>query len=236
MTVYAKFAHFSKKRGDQLVVDDLSFEVPAGSVVGLIGPNGAGKSTALAGLTGLVAATSGSATVFGTGYRGLRRPATKVGVNLDCMDMEPGLSGRRHLQICQVAAGVGRDNVERVLEQVGLAEHADRKVKDYSLGMRQRLGIGSAIIGDPKLLVLDEPANGLDPEGIQWLRQFLRGFAAAGGSALVSSHQLLELEHVADSVVVLKRRTMFQGSLAQAKAIGGGSLETAYFRILEDSW
>ncbi len=235
MTIHASFEGFSKRRGKRLTVEDLTFDVPAGRVVGLIGPNGAGKSTALGGLTGLVEATSGRATVFGTAYRSLKRPAAHVGVNLDGMEVEPGLTGRRHLQICQLAAGVSRENVERVLEIVDLAAHADRKVRDYSLGMKQRLGIASAIIGNPRLLVLDEPANGLDPEGIQWLRGFLRRFAESGGSALVSSHQLMELEQIAHDVVILKQRTLFQGTLKEAKALGGGSLESAYFKILADA-
>ena len=233
MTVTASFEQFSKKRGGRFAVQELTFDVQAGRVVGLIGPNGTGKSTALAGLTGLVEPTSGRATVFGTDYRSLRRPATKVGVNLDGMDIEPGLTGLRHLQICQLAAGADRENVDQVLEQVDLAAEGKKKVRDYSLGMRQRLGIASALIGRPKLLVLDEPANGLDPEGIQWLRRFLRDFAASGGSALVSSHQLMELEQVADEVVILKQRTLFRGTLKEAKALGGGSLESAYFKILD---
>lgn len=233
MTVTASFEQFSKKRGGRFAVQELTFDVQAGRVVGLIGPNGAGKSTALAGLTGLVEPTSGRATVFGTDYRSLRRPATKVGVNLDGMDIEPGLTGLRHLQICQFAAGADRQDVDQILEQVDLAAEAKKKVRDYSLGMRQRLGIASALIGRPQLLVLDEPANGLDPEGIQWLRRFLRDFAASGGSALVSSHQLMELEQVADEVVILKQRTLYQGTLKEAKALGGGSLESAYFKILD---
>lgn len=166
MTVTASFEQFSKKRGGRFAVQELTFDVQAGRVVGLIGPNGAGKSTALAGLTGLVEPTSGRATVFGTDYRSLRRPATKVGVNLDGMDIEPGLTGLRHLQICQLAAGAERQAVDQILEQVDLAAEAKKKVRDYSLGMRQRLGgIASALIGrPPQLLVLDEPANGLDPE------------------------------------------------------------------------
>ncbi|MGR0160215.1 ABC transporter ATP-binding protein [Paenarthrobacter nitroguajacolicus] len=233
MTVHASFESFSKKRGTRFAVQDLTFDVRAGRVVGLIGPNGAGKSTALAGLTGLVEATSGRARVFGTDYRSLRKPASRMGVNLDGMGVEPGLTGRRHLEICRLAAGAERDNVDRILDQVDLAAEAGKKVRDYSLGMRQRLGIASALIGNPQLLVLDEPANGLDPEGIQWLRRFLREFASAGGSALVSSHQLMELEQVADEVVILKQRTLFRGSLEEAKALGGGSLESAYFKILE---
>jgi ABC-2 type transport system ATP-binding protein len=233
MTVTASFEQFSKKRGGRFAVQELTFDVQAGRVVGLIGPNGAGKSTALAGLTGLVEPTSGRATVFGTDYRSLRRPATKVGVNLDGMDIEPGLTGLRHLQICQLAAGAERQDVDQILEQVDLAAEGKKKVRDYSLGMRQRLGIASALIGRPQLLVLDEPANGLDPEGIQWLRRFLRDFAASGGSALVSSHQLMELEQVADEVVILKQRTLFRGTLKEAKALGGGSLESAYFKILD---
>lgn len=233
MTVTASFEQFSKKRGGRFAVQELTFDVQAGRVVGLIGPNGAGKSTALAGLTGLVEPTSGRATVFGTDYRSLRRPATKVGVNLDGMDIEPGLTGLRHLQICQLAAGAERQAVDQILEQVDLAAEAKKKVRDYSLGMRQRLGIASALIGRPQLLVLDEPANGLDPEGIQWLRRFLRDFAASGGSALVSSHQLMELEQVVDEVVILKQRTLFRGTLKEAKALGGGSLESAYFKILD---
>jgi ABC-2 type transport system ATP-binding protein len=233
MTIHASFDRFTKRRGTQLAVEDLTFDVPAGCVVGLLGPNGAGKSTALAGLTGLLDPTSGHARVFGTDYRSLDRPARRIGVNLDGMGVEDGLTGRRHLRICQLAAGVGRENVERVLAQVDLTAQANRKVKDYSLGMKQRLGIASALIGNPELLVLDEPANGLDPEGIHWLRGFLRDFASTGGSVLVSSHQLLELEQVADQVVILKRRMLFQGSLHEAKRVGNGSLEAAYFRILE---
>ncbi|UKA49235.1 ATP-binding cassette domain-containing protein [Arthrobacter sp. FW305-123] len=235
MTIHASFKAFSKKRGSRFAVEDLTFDVPAGRLVGLIGPNGAGKSTALAGLTGLVEATSGRATVFGCDYRTLPRPATKVGVNLDGMDVEPGLTGRRHLQICQLAAGSDKENVERVLGLVDLAAEGNKKVRDYSLGMRQRLGIASALVGSPEMLVLDEPANGLDPQGVQWLRKFLREFAASGGSALVSSHQLMELEKVADEVVILKQKTLFRGTLKEAKALGGGSLESAYFKILEGS-
>ena len=235
MTIHASFEAFSKKRGSRFAVEDLTFDVPVGRVVGLIGPNGAGKSTALAGLTGLLEATSGSATVFGRDYRTLPRPATKVGVNLDGMDVEPGLSGRRHLQICRLAAGADREDVERVLELVDLASEGNKRVRDYSLGMRQRLGIASALVGSPEMLVLDEPANGLDPEGVQWLRRFLRDFAASGGSALVSSHQLMELEQVADEVVILKQKTLFRGTLKAAKTLGGGSLESAYFKILEGS-
>lgn len=233
MTIHASFDRFSKKRGASFAVEDLTFEVAAGRIVGLIGPNGAGKSTALAGLTGLLDATSGRATVFGIDYRTLNRPATQVGANLDGMGIEPGLTGRRHLQICQFAAGTSPESVDRVLEMVDLTAHAKRKVRDYSLGMRQRLGIASAIIGNPKLLVLDEPANGLDPDGIQWLRSFLKEFAVSGGSVLVSSHQLTELEQIANDVVVLKRRMLFRGSLEDATAVGGGSLEAAYFKILE---
>ncbi len=235
MTIHASFEAFSKKRGSWFAVEDLTFDVAAGRVVGLIGPNGAGKSTALAGLTGLVEATSGHATVFGIDYRTLPRPATKVGVNLDGMDVEPGLTGRRHLQICRLASGADPGSVERVLELVDLAGEGNKKVRDYSLGMRQRLGIASALVSSPEMLVLDEPANGLDPEGIQWLRRFLREFAASGGSALISSHQLMELQQVADEVVILKQRTLFRGTLEEAKELGGGSLESAYFKILEGS-
>lgn len=233
MTIHASFEAFSKRRGSRFAVEELTFDVAAGRVVGLIGPNGAGKSTALAGLTGLLEATSGRATVFGTDYRSLRRPATKVGVNLDGMDVEPGLTGRRHLKICQLAVGADPGNVERILELVDLAAEGNKKVRDYSLGMRQRLGIASALVGSPEMLVLDEPANGLDPEGIQWLRRFLRDFAASGGSVLVSSHQLMELEQVADEVVILKQRVLFRGTIEEAKALGAGSLESAYFKILE---
>lgn len=233
MTIHASFDRFSKKRGDIFAVEDLTFDVPAGSIVGLIGPNGAGKSTALAGLTGLLEPSTGSATVFGTNYRSLTRPATKVGVHLDGMDFEPGLTGRRHLKICQLAAGTRPDSIDRILEQVDLAENAEKKIRDYSLGMKQRLGIASAVIGGPSLLILDEPANGLDPNGIQWLRTFLREFAESGGSALVSSHQLSELQQIADEVVIMKQRMLFHGSIEEAMAFGSGSLEDAYFRILE---
>ncbi len=234
MTVTASFEQFSKKRGGRFAVQELTFDVQAGRVVGLIGPNGAGKSTALAGLTGLVEPTSGRATVFGTDYRSLRRPATKVGVNLDGMDIEPGLTGLRHLQICQLAAGAERQAVDQILEQVDLAAEAKKKVRDYSLGMRQRLGgIASALIGRPPSCwcwtslptawTRRHPVVAPIPQGLRCFRRQCVGL----------EHQLMELEQVADEVVILKQRTLFQGTLKEAKALGGGSLESAYFKILD---
>lgn len=233
MIAAARFQSFTKSYGGEDVVRDVSFEVRAGTVVGLLGPNGAGKSTAMKGLVGLLTPTSGSATVFGVPFRGIRSPATRVGVHMDGLGFETGITVRRHLEIYRLACGVGKRRVAEVLEEVDLASAAGKRVGKLSTGMRQRLGLASALLGEPELLVLDEPANGLDPDGIRWLRRFLRAYSASGGTVLISSHQLAELEHVVDEVVVLNRSVLFSGSLDTLTGSGAQSLEERYFDLLD---
>ncbi|OQJ58620.1 ABC transporter ATP-binding protein [Clavibacter michiganensis] len=230
-----EFDGFSKELGGRRVVDSLDFAVEEGRVVGLLGPNGAGKSTAMRGLVGLLRPSAGSATVFGRPFAELADPARTVGVHMDGLGFEAGITGRRHLEILATAAGMPRERATEALELVGLAEQGRKRVKAYSTGMRQRLGLASALIGEPDLLVLDEPANGLDPEGLRWLRSFLRAQADAGRTILVSSHQLSELEHVVDDVVVMKRSLLYHGPLAALTRSGDQSLEDAYFDLVSAS-
>jgi ABC-2 type transport system ATP-binding protein len=205
----------TKRFGDVLAVDDLSFTAREGAVTGFLGPNGAGKTTTLRMLLGLVAPTAGTATVAGSPYANLAEPTRHVGAVLESSSFHPGRRARQHLRVLATAAGVPAARVGEVLEQVGLANAADRRVKGFSLGMRQRLGLASALLGEPEVLILDEPANGLDPEGVHWLRQFLRGFADRGGSVLVSSHLLAEVAQTVDDVVIIANgRLVTQSSLA----------------------
>ena len=195
----------TKRFGSVTAVDDLSFEVRPGVVTGFLGPNGAGKSTTLRVILGLVSPTEGSGTVLGMPYQSLPEPARAVGAVLETQSFNPLRSGRNHLRVLASASGVDRRRVGRVLEQVGLSAAAGRKAGRYSLGMRQRLALGAALLGEPRVLILDEPANGLDPQGIRWLRGFLRGFAAEGNAVLVSSHVLTEMAELADEVIVIDR-------------------------------
>lgn len=193
----------SKSYGTVRAVDDLTFEVPAGKVTGFLGPNGAGKTTTLKMIVGLVRPDAGDAVVLDTAYAEHADPLRVVGSLLDTEQFHPKRSGRNHLRAIAAAAGISDDRVDEVLERVGLTDAAKRRVGGYSLGMRQRLGLASALLGDPQVLVLDEPANGLDPSGIKWLRSFLREFVAHGRAVLVSSHLLAEVAEVADEVVVI---------------------------------
>jgi ABC-2 type transport system ATP-binding protein len=193
----------TKRFGDLTAVDDLSFEVAAGSVTGFLGPNGAGKTTTLRMLLGLAAPTAGRGLVFGVPFAQLERPASRVGAVLEAADLHPGRTGRDHLRVLASAAGVPADRVEAVLALVELAGAGDRRAEGYSLGMRQRLALAAALLAEPELLILDEPANGLDPEGVRWLRDFLRDFAAAGRTVLISSHHLAEVAQTVDRVVVI---------------------------------
>ena len=209
----------TKRFGAVTALDDLTFSVEPGVVTGFLGPNGAGKTTTLRCLLGLVAPTSGTATIDGRRYRDLERPLMTVGAALEAADFHPGRSARAHLQVMALAAGVSRDRVDHLLGLVGLEEFADRRVGGYSLGMRQRLGLAQALLGDPPVLILDEPANGLDPAGIAWLRQFLRSLAGEGRTVLVSSHVLSEVQQTVDEIVVIARgRLVRQGSLASLEA------------------
>lgn len=204
----------TKRFGDLAAVDNLSFRAEPGRVTGFLGPNGAGKTTTLRVLLGLTTPSAGVATIGGTPYRELPDPCRTVGAVLDSTGFHPGRRARSHLRVLAAAAGIPVGRLEEVLEQVGLTAAAGRRVKGYSLGMRQRLGLAAALLGDPQVLILDEPANSLDPEGVHWLRGFLRSFAAAGGTVLVSSHLLAEVATGADDVVILAHgRLVTQSSL-----------------------
>ncbi len=193
----------TKRYSEVLAVDGLSFDVTPGAVTGFLGPNGSGKSTTMRMILGLDAPTSGSVTVNGHPYRELVAPAREIGALLDPRCMHPGRTARAHLRWMADAAGIGRRRVEEVLELVGVAAAADRRVDTFSLGMRQRLGIAGALLGEPGVLLLDEPLNGLDPEGIRWIRSLLRELAAGGRTVFVSSHLMNEMEETADRVVII---------------------------------
>ena len=205
----------TKRYGATLAVDDLSFKVAPGTVTGFLGPNGAGKSTTMRAVLGLVHPSSGSTTVLGAPYRELDRPLQRVGALLETFDAHPGRSGRNHLRVLAVAGGIPRSRVDEVLALVDMAGAGRRRVKGYSLGMRQRLGLAAALLGDPEVLVLDEPANGLDPQGIRWLRDFLRSLANEGRAILISSHVLAEVAQTVDDVVIIHR-----GKLVRHVAMG----------------
>jgi len=192
-------------RGKIRAVDRLSFTVEPGSVTGFLGPNGAGKTTTLRMVLGLVHPTAGQATIGGLPYHRLHNPTLVVGAALESASFHPARTARNHLRILCTVAGLPMARADEVLELVGLRDAARRKVRGYSMGMRQRLSLAAALLGDPRAIVLDEPANGLDPEGIRWLRGLLRRLADQGPTVLVSSHQLAEVEAVADRVVILNR-------------------------------
>ena len=206
----------TKRFGKVTAVDDLSLEVHPGVVTGFLGPNGAGKSTTLRIVLGLVAPTEGSATVLGMPYRSLPEPSRTVGAVLETQSFNPLRSGRNHLRVLASASGIPQGRADEVLEQVGLQAAAGRNAGTYSLGMRQRLGLAAALLGEPRILILDEPANGLDPQGIRWLRDLLRGFARQGNAVLVSSHVLTEMAQLADEAIVINRgRLVRQASIAE---------------------
>jgi ABC-2 type transport system ATP-binding protein len=212
----------SKRFGEVVAVDGLSFEVDQGTVTGFLGPNGAGKTTTLRMLLGLVTPTVGSARIQGVPYRELAAPLRHVGAVLESSGFHPGRTARNHLRVVATAAGLDRGRADQVLGQVGLEHAADRRVGGFSLGMRQRLALAPALLGDPEVLVLDEPANGLDPEGIHWLRGFLRHLADQGRTVLVSSHVLAEVAQTVDQVVIIARgRLVTQATLAALRARTG---------------
>jgi ABC-2 type transport system ATP-binding protein len=201
--VPVRLEHLTKRYGSITAVDDLSFEIRDGAVTGFLGPNGAGKTTALRLLLGLANPTAGTATIFGRPYAELEDPLATVGAVLETATFHPWRTARQHLRVLAAAAGIARERVEEVLRLVGLAEAANRRVGGFSLGMRQRLGLAGALLGRPRLLILDEPTNGLDPEGIRWLRDLLRAYAADGNSVLISSHLLSEVAQTVDDVVII---------------------------------
>jgi ABC-2 type transport system ATP-binding protein len=206
----------TKKYGDRTVVDGVSFSLEPGTVTGFLGPNGAGKTTTMRMITGLVPASAGSALVGGRPYAALPNPGAVMGTLLDASAVHPGQTGRTHLRLLADTIGVPAVRVDEVLELVGLSDAARRRIGGYSLGMRQRLGIAGALLADPQVLMFDEPANGLDPEGIRWMRDLLRGHAARGGTVLLSSHLLGEVEHTVDRLLVIGAgRIVADGSVAE---------------------
>jgi ABC-2 type transport system ATP-binding protein len=218
----------TKRYGSQPAVDDLSFDVLAGRVVGFLGPNGAGKSTTLRMIVGLTAPTSGTATLLGRPFHELSDPARTVGSIVDGVGYHPGRRAIEELRITAAAAGIPLRRCDEVIELVGLGEAARKRVGAYSLGMRQRLGIAQALLGDPRILLLDEPANGLDPEGIHWVRALLRELADEGRAVLVSSHLLGEISRLADEVVVIRRgRFVTQAPVGELTGAGGGKVRVA---------
>ncbi|WP_402469088.1 ABC transporter ATP-binding protein [Isoptericola aurantiacus] len=217
-----------KRYGDFAAVDDVTFTALPGRVTGFLGPNGAGKSTTLRILTGLAEPTAGRTTVLGRRYADLPNPGLDVGVLLDASAQHAGRTGRETLVLAQRTMGLPDAQVDAMLDLVGLTPaESKRRVRDYSLGMRQRLGIATALLGDPQVLILDEPANGLDPAGIRWMRDLLRGFADDGGTVLLSSHLLAEIEMIADDIVVIGHgRIVASGTQAELLA-GAGTLVRA---------
>jgi ABC-2 type transport system ATP-binding protein len=219
----------TKRFGDVTAVDELTFEVRPGKVTGFLGPNGAGKSTTLRMILGLVHPDAGTASVAGMPYADLDDPADTVGAVLETQSFNPLRNGRDHLRVLASASAIDDERVEDVLELVDLSAAAKRKAGKYSLGMRQRLALAGALLGDPRILILDEPANGLDPLGIRWLRDFLQAFASRGNAVLFSSHQLGEMEQMADEAIVIHRgRMVRQASMAELTANGTKRLEDAF--------
>jgi ABC-2 type transport system ATP-binding protein len=216
----------SKSFGSVRAVDSLTFSAEPGEVTGFLGPNGAGKTTTLRMLLGLVAPSGGNATIGGTKYADLDRPADRVGAALEASSFHPGRSGRDHLRVYCAVNGYPDIRADEALELVGLTDASHRPVRGYSLGMRQRLGLATALVGDPPVLVLDEPSNGLDPAGIAWLRGFLKGLAGEGRTLLVSSHALSEVQQIADRIVIIHRGRLVRDGRLDELTNGGRVLVT----------
>ena len=221
----------TKMFGPVTAVREVSFRAPAGQVTGLLGPNGSGKTTTLRATLGLVRPTAGTVLIGGLAYRNLPRPRRIVGAMLEATGFHPGRRARDHLRVLAAAADVPDQRVDEVLDQVGLAGAAGRRVRGFSLGMKQRLGLAAALLGDPQVLLLDEPANGLDPAGIAWLRGLLRDVAGQGRTILVASHVLGEVAQTADRVVIVSAgRLRFDGPLDELGGTGN-ALESAFLRL-----
>jgi len=230
--VAIQFEGLSKSFGKVQAVHNLSFSVEFGRVTGFLGPNGAGKSTTLRTLLGLIHPHAGTATFAGVGYEQLPHPSSHVGAVLEEASFHPGRSGRNHLRVLAAAGSHPEGRVQQVLDQVGLSDAADRRVKGYSMGMRQRLAIAAALLGDPDVLILDEPANGLDPPGIRWMRELLRFEAGRGRAVLVSSHLLSEVSQSVDDVIVISHGVLrASGTLDQV--LGGADASVTRVRARE---
>jgi ABC-2 type transport system ATP-binding protein len=226
--------NLTKRFGSHTAVDDVSFVARPGQVTGFLGPNGAGKSTTMRMLVGLARPDEGAARILGADFAGIPNPGRHVGVLLDASATHKGRTGREALRLAALTMGLGSGSVDRALDRVGLSQkEASRRTGGYSLGMRQRLGIAQALLADPAVLILDEPANGLDPSGIRWMRSLVRDFASDGGTVLLSSHLLGEVEAVADDIVIMgSGRVLAQGS--RESLTQNGSLEDAYFAATGD--
>lgn len=224
--VYVESLH--KRYGDVLALDGLTFSLEAGTITGILGPNGAGKTTALRLLLGLMQPTSGVALLFGHRYPELQNPARRVGAVLESNDFHPGRSGRDHLRGIALAARIDAARVDEVLELVGLTQAARRRVQTYSLGMRQRLGLAGALLGDPELLILDEPANGLDPAGIRWLHGLLHHFVGQGRTVIIASHALAEIAETVDRVLIIDSGRLLAATRLDELTRHGRTLEDLY--------
>jgi ABC-2 type transport system ATP-binding protein len=228
-------AGLTKRYGPVSAVDGLTFSVEPGQVTGFLGPNGAGKTTTLRMLLGLVAPTAGSALIGGQRYAELAEPRQVVGAVLETTGFHPGRTGRDHLRVIASSAGIQRSRVDQVLDQVRLTDAAGRRVRGYSLGMRQRLGLAAALLGDPRVLILDEPGNGLDPAGLAELRDLLRGLADDGRTVLMSSHVLSEVAQTVDHVIIIAGGDLrFAGKLSELTGSQGEMLEAAFLRLTSD--
>jgi ABC-2 type transport system ATP-binding protein len=221
----------SKRYRDVIAVDQLTFTLERGTITGFLGPNGAGKTTTLRVLLGLAEPTAGEALLFGRRYRELEDPVRRVGAVLESNDFDPGRSGRNHLRILALASGIPYERAEELLGLVELERAANRPVRTYSLGMRQRLGLAAALLGDPELLLLDEPANGLDPAGVHWLRGFLRRLAADGRTVLISSHVLAEVAQTVQRAIVISGGRLAGNIALDELQDGARSLESMYLEL-----
>jgi len=229
-----EFKELTKTYKDVTAVKGLTASIESGKITGFLGPNGAGKSTALKCLLSLATPTSGSALIHGKSYAELQRPLSQVGAVIETGGFNPTLTAVKNLRIIASAAGVSDSRVPEVLETVDLFEARNKKYKEFSLGMKQRLSLASAMLGEPEILILDEPSNGLDPIGIAWLREFLKKLASEGHTILVSSHQLAEMQHTVDDVLIINKGKMIaQGPVSEI--VKDGTLEDAFIRLVESA-
>lgn len=229
-----EIAHLTKRHGTRAVVDDVSFTAAPGRVTGLLGPNGAGKSSTLRILLGLDRATSGTALIDGQPYRSLNRPLLRIGAMLDGPGANKGRTARAHLRWVAQSNAIPAARIDEVLALTGLQDAGSKRIGGFSLGMGQRLGIATALLGDPGVLVLDEPANGLDPDGIRWMRRFLRSLADAGKAVLVSSHLMAEMEDTADDFVVIAAGRVVASGTGKEVTGEHASLEQAFFALTDE--
>lgn len=226
--------HLTKKYKSVVAIDDISFSIKSGTITGFVGPNGAGKSTTLRCIVGVTIPTSGTTTVLGTQYINLNNPSRSIGVILDASRLHPGRSGYSTLKIASTVNGVPDSRIEQVLEECGLSiKESKRKIKSYSLGMRQRLCIAQALLANPKILILDEPVNGLDPQGIRWIRSLLRKFADDGGTVLLSSHLLSEVQKIADHIVMICGGKIIANKPLKELVSEGNDLEEVFVKYTE---